>query len=339
MLIVILNWNGSQDTIDCCESLLSINEDASVNKEILIIDNNSSEKEFELLTSSFSIKNTSQLFEESLALLSNKFGIINVINCEKNITIFRSSINHGFAKGCNIGSIYADMIGYEYILFLNNDTVVQADFINPLVKGMEFSDVVIPQIRYFFDKSVIWNCGGEINFFGNRKYYYANQKASKVRDKPFRISFATGCCILFRTEYFLNIGGFSERFFFGEEDIDLSLRLLKLKSRVFCIPESIVFHKVGASLTGNKERILNKAYIHYLNRFINMKSHLKIFWWVWIIPSLIKVFCNVVVINKIGFIGAFNFIRCLVIDALKLDGVSKNKFESVINNGFNCVKN
>ncbi len=334
VLIVILNWNGAQDTIDCCSSLSVINDDV-IRREILIIDNNSSEDDFKFLKNGFSgLVDNSVGVDGIKSLFFDKFNIIEWSNLQNNVTLLRSSTNHGFAKGCNIGSVYAELIGHDFIMFLNNDTVVQVDFMGPLIEGMKNADAVIPQIRYFYDKCLIWNCGGEINRFGKRKYYYADQSASEVIDKPFRVSFATGCCLVFKTSYFRSIGKFSENFFFGEEDIDLSLRLLKLKAKLYCIPASVIYHKVGASLNGNEERALNKSYIHYLNRLINMKVHLGLFWWLWLIPSVVKVFVNLHRINKIGFIRALSFIRCLLSDAIALNSVTKNKFESTINNGF-----
>ncbi|HCR2230389.1 TPA: glycosyltransferase family 2 protein, partial [Enterobacter cloacae subsp. cloacae] len=84
----------------------------------------------------------------------------------QNVYLFRSSLNHGFAKGCNLGAKYAEQNDFEYILFLNNDTVVEPDFLKPLLESIDNFDAVIPQIRYHHDKNLMWNCGGEISKFG-----------------------------------------------------------------------------------------------------------------------------------------------------------------------------
>ncbi|MCL1133021.1 glycosyltransferase family 2 protein [Shewanella hafniensis] len=337
ILIAILNWNGSNDTIECCNSLSKLVNIKDFNFLFLILDNASTSEDFEFLKLNLpgfingdirSISNGEVLLEQN--------EVIEAYTYDSGYFLLRSKVNHGFAKGCNIMADLALNLEYDYIVFLNNDTVVEPDFLNKLIEGAVSlnADGVIPQIRFFHDKSLIWNCGGEINKFGKRKYFFANKSSSEVIDRPFRVSFATGCCLMFKASYFRAIGRFSENFFFGEEDIELSLRLLKLKARLYCIPTSIIYHKVGASLSGNEERALNKSYIHYLNRLINMKTHLGLLWFFWLIPATIKVFVNLIFINKISFIRALSFIRCILSDAIALDSVTKNKFESTINNGF-----
>ncbi|MGU5537561.1 glycosyltransferase family 2 protein [Aeromonas caviae] len=335
-LIVILNWNGSLDTVACCQSLVM---DDGCNADILVIDNGSEDADYDFLKENIpgTIVIPSGYNDDTKvdALFLSRM-ITDKFNYDTNIFLIRSSVNHGFAKGCNIGADYAALMGYEYVMFLNNDTVVEPGFLEQLIVYLDKAkaDVVIPQIRYFFDKTKIWNCGGKIDIFGRRKYHYSNQDFSEVQKKPFKISFATGCCILFRTDYFNKIGQFCEKFFFGEEDIDLSLRLLKLNARVYCVPASVIYHKVGASLVGDNDRLLNKAYIHYLNRFVNMKNHLHLIWWVWLLPSFFKVIVNVIKINKLDFINAIFFAMKLVCEARELDGVSKSKFEDIIINGY-----
>ncbi|EIA0234641.1 glycosyltransferase, partial [Escherichia coli] len=295
LLIVVLNWNGAEVTLDCCKSLLEL---TSNNYDVLIIDNNSVRGDYIKLELGlkayscdyFDIKGP-QIYDDLLCeYLIDEIKSYNFIS-EANFILMRSSINHGFARGCNLGAKYALKNNYENVLFLNNDTLVENDFLSPLLLSLKQADAVIPQIRYCHDKSMIWNCGGDISMFGSRKYFFANKKIQDVvfPSVVFPVTFATGCCILFRTDYFIKIGMFSEQFFFGEEDIELALRLKKKKSNVVCNTESIIYHKVGASIQGDPERILRKAYIHYLNRFINMKFFLGKIWYLWIIPSTLKI--------------------------------------------------
>lgn len=333
-LIVILNWNGSQDTLDCCRSLNNIPRISHGATDVLIIDNGSTNESIEDIRSGL-IEQFGK--PENYVIASDIKEIYNVSEALSygKFYLFCSRINHGFARGCNLGAKHALGQGYEYILFLNNDTVVEPDFLEQLFSSIKMADAVIPQIRYYHDNNLIWNCGGSISKFGSRSYYYAKQNINNVTfaDPEFKITFATGCCILFSTKYFNHIGLFTEKFFFGEEDIELSLRLMKENARVVCNTKSIIYHKVGASIQGDPEKILRKAYIHYLNRFINMKLHLGKIWYVWIIPSSLKVIFNLLFINKINIGKSLLFLKALLLDSICLSEVSKDKFESVLKCG------
>lgn len=334
-LIIILNWNGSQDTIDCCVSLSKSAEIANDNTSVLIIDNNSNaESLIKLkcgLESCFGSSNYLNLDED----ISHEYNLSSYCSFGT-FSLICSNVNHGFARGCNLGAKLANKLKYEYILFLNNDTVVERDFLKPLLTMIKDNDAVIPQIRYFHDKNLIWNCGGEINIFGSRKYYFAGDNANEIEVPkfPFRITFATGCCILFRTDYFLKSGLFSERFFFGEEDIDYALRLKKIKAKIFCVTQSIIYHKVGASLAGDLTKLRRKAFIHFLNRFINMKKHLGLFWPIWIIPAIFKMIVNLKVIYKLSFFQTIAFSYKILTNAIIKSRVEKSYFEKIMNEGY-----
>ncbi|WP_145338952.1 glycosyltransferase family 2 protein [Pantoea sp. PSNIH1] len=336
-LIIILNWNGSHDTIECCKSLnLSIG--LLKNKaDIFVLDNNSNYTDYVNLEDSFAdvygdceSLNCNDDFFKNLSLISLK------AYRGQGVRLLRSSVNHGFARGCNIGAMFAKKMGYKNILFLNNDTIVENDFLEPLLDSLTHHDAVIPQIRYDYDRNIIWNCGGILNKFGKRKYFFAKKDVNHVSfpAESFEISFATGCCILFKTSFFSKIGCFSEKFFFGEEDIELSLRLLKLKAKMICNTKSIIFHKVGSSITGSPERLLRKAYIHYLNRLVNMKDHLGLIWYIWLLPSLSKIVINLIYINKIGINKSLSVAFKLFKDAIRLNSVDKFEFERILNEGF-----
>lgn len=334
LLIVLLNWNGSPDTLACCESLNSVESTKNGSADILIIDNGSTEESFDYLCSGLErIYSEPKKINVSSELVdSYKLKSTNAYN---NVFLFKSEVNHGFAKGCNLGAKYAEANDYEYVLFLNNDTVVEADFLEPLMSSIGVADAVIPQIRYHYATKLMWNCGGEISKFGARKYYYAKENINTIKfpSEVFPVTFATGCCILFSTEYFKAIGRFSERFFFGEEDVELSLRMRKFKTKVVCNTHSIIYHKVGSSITGSPERLLRKAYIHYLNRFVNMKLHLGFTWYFWLIPSVFKVFINLIKINNQNFRNSCVFLKSLIVDSFSLEEVNKNKFEAILRDG------
>jgi len=335
-LIVILNWNGSNDSIDCIKSLYDLDD---CEYDILLIDNASKSEQLHLLEEYFSF-NFNVINESFLSKKLESFYINDLIEYQHpelkaKIYFAKSLVNHGFAKGCNIGVKIANEIGYENTLLLNNDTVVEPNFLTKMLGSLLHSDAVIPQIRFYEPKNRIWNCGGSINKFGKRKYFFNGKNVDSLinNNEDFNVTFATGCCLLLKTKKFIDIGLFSEKFFFGEEDIDFSLRMLKENWNVVCNPTSIIYHKVGASLSGDEEKQLRKACVHYLNRFINMKKHLGLLWIIWLLPASLKMITNLIKINKIKFSYAIKLSLKIIYKSFKLDGVAKELFEDIIFNG------
>lgn len=340
ILVILLNWNGSKLTLDCCESLSKV---VHQDTDVLIIDNCSASDSFDMLYNglvNLSLAKSSLTSNEAIDTLTNDYNISRLekftFNNHMQMFLAKSSINHGFSRGCNFGALLAQAMEYSHILLLNNDTVVEPDFLNKLFIHELNADLLIPQIRYFEPSTMIWNCGGKLSRFGKREYFFANETASESRlpSEPFVITFATGCCMLAKTSFYISSGMFTEDFFFGEEDIDYALRLQKINARVICVPDSIIYHKVGASLAGDLTKLRRKAHIHYLNRFINMKKHLGLVWCLWLIPAILKMIINMKKVYKLSALD--NIVFCLkVIKASFLKNkVEKYYFEKIMMHGY-----
>lgn len=246
--IIILNWNGADDTLACLESLVK----ASGDFRTYVVDNGSSDD---------SAMRISKWLEDNQAFDAR------LIPLDK---------NYGFARGNNMGLAVAQQDNPDSYILLNNDTEVLPDFLIQLEsfskKHPEYR-VLTPKINFFYDKSKVWNCGGKLSF-GFRKYNYAGKREDTIVEKEYiPISFVTGCALYFYPELLDSEGRlFTERFFFGEEDFELSLRLKKQKTSMACVLQSLIFHKVGATV--GKTVGVSKYYMHYLNRFIDMRLHM-----------------------------------------------------------------
>ena len=245
--IIILNWNGADDTLACLESLAKAKGDFRV----YVVDNGSSDDSLQRIGMWF----------DSHADFDGR-----LVPMDK---------NYGFARGNNKGIAVARKDNPDSYLLLNNDTEVKPDFLIVLNRFSEANPkyrVLTPQINYFHDKDKVWNCGGKL-FFGFRKYYYAGQPEGLIKEKEYiPISFITGCALFFYPELLDEEGRLlTERFFFGEEDFEFSLRMKAQHVAMACVLDSLVYHKVGAS--GNKMNSVGKLYMHYLNRFIDVRLH------------------------------------------------------------------
>ncbi len=261
--IVLLNWNGWQDTIACIKSLYAMKED---NFCIFIADNHSSDDSIEEIQQWLKQNKKTYQF-----LLEGE--TVNTLS-PLSTYIFSFSSNHGFAKANNLILKTIANVPYENALILNNDTEVEPDFLRRLldfkIKNPTYK-ILTPLICYFEPKDKIWNAGGRL-FFGMRKYCYNNKHIKAIKKiEKIEISFVTGCALFFEKTILSQDRLFTEKFFFGEEDFELSMRMKKTNQKIACVLNSKIYHKVSSS-TANIEKS-NKIYLYYLNRFINIKHH------------------------------------------------------------------
>ena len=155
--IIILNWNGADDTLACLKSLA----DADGDFVVYVVDNGSADD---------SVSRIQSWIDE---------------HGEVDVRLVALDRNYGFAMGNNKGLEIAARMSPDSYLLLNNDTEVLPDF---LVRLQEFSSrhpryrVLTPKINYYYDKHKIWNCGGRL-FFGFRKYFYAGCHDSAVKER------------------------------------------------------------------------------------------------------------------------------------------------------------
>ncbi len=240
--IVLLNYNGAEDTISCLKSLSKI---TYPNHEIVIVDNASTD---------FSIK----IIEEYLSLEK----INSTKCCHKEcstkripqITIIKSSTNRGYGAGNNIGIEHILGNNAEYILVLNNDTVVDKGFLEPLVETCVLDNKVgIASGKiYLYDKpNIFWFNGGKFHSFTS-KVEHVNFNEKDIGQKTFADStFISGCMWLIPRKIFDVVGFINEDYFMYIEDLEYCQRVLNHGYKLKVCERSHIFHKVGAS-TGGK---------------------------------------------------------------------------------------
>lgn len=221
--IILVNYNGYNDTKVCVESLQKVNYR---NYKIIILDNCSKDAS--------ALKNDVELNEIA--------------------DILYSDTNSGFSGGNNIGIEYAKKYSPEYILLLNNDTEVTPDFLGNLVVIAEKNNnvgIVTGNIFYFSDKSKYWYAGGDYDF----KTGYTNPVKFKneISPEPRDVTFASGCVMLISQKCLSECGNLCEDFFLYSEDTEYCCRVLNNGFRIIWAPDSVVYHKVSAS-TGNNSK-------------------------------------------------------------------------------------
>ncbi len=220
--ILVLNWNGADDTIECVQSLQNV---TYKHVEIVVIDNGST--------------------DDSLQRIEQHFDEIKIIKLESNLF---------FGGGNNVGLDWAQEHGFDYVVFLNNDTTVEPNFIEPLLSGFDFSQkigMVAPLMCYSAAPNRIWYGGGRINLWtGVVEHLHIRKDVSVLGADPMITEYITGCCLMMPTKLAVELGGFNLSFKMYGEDVDLSLRTRATGYDLLFAPESKIYHKVSASVGG-----------------------------------------------------------------------------------------
>ncbi len=233
VFIIVLHYKGVKDTSECLSSLGKIFIPKELNVNIVIIDNASNDN------------------LKSLGAY-----------------VIRNNNNLGFAGGNNIGIKYALSKGADYILILNNDTIVDKDFLEKLVSSIKNNNkfgIAVPKIYFAkdceFHKSrykinelgkVLWYAGGKIDWKNVIGYHVGVDEVDRGQfDKLEETEIATGCCMLVKREVFEKVGMLNEKYFLYYEDSDFSIRTKTAGFKILYVPDSIIWHKNAGSSDGS----------------------------------------------------------------------------------------
>ncbi len=329
--IIILNWNGSKDTIAC---LASVNKIVNVPYQLILVDNKSSDDDFNKLNEwcnrTYSLVVS---YSQDEAIKGGNDNIENkLLKNDDSILIIKNDDNLGFAGGNNVALRY--ILSHEntddYTLLLNNDTVVDPLFLYRLTCFMNEHRTYVactPQIRYYEPKDKIWSCGGKIKF-GNRMSVHRGKTINDVPQEGFdAISFITGCALFFKPDM---TGLLSEKFFFGEEDFEFSLRLKSCKQKIACVYDSIVYHKVSQSVASSDNEF-NRMFLFYAMRFIDYKNYYSVIVRLLLIGVNLLSALRLLVRKKMSLTRMFSFLLQLIHFVRKHDDVRKEKYIGIMN--------
>jgi len=285
--IIVLNWNGECDTIECLESLGQITYS---NYEIIVVDNGSAYQSIEAIKdytkgkinveSHFfnytAINKPMQVAEyifHELQVASGVKTTKNELPPTRKLTLILNEKNLGFAEGNNVGMRYAmKYLRPEYILLLNNDTVVHPNFLSLLVetaKSEEMVGAVGPAIYFYDDPGCLQSLGGKTNMWtGRRTPFIRNGKQSAIET---HVDYITGTSILFNTEIVAKVGLLDPDYFMYVEDIDWCFRIKKKGYSILVNPNATVWHKSSASTGGD----FNASVLFYIvrNNMIFLKKN------------------------------------------------------------------
>ena len=255
VFIILINWNGRKDTLECLESLSKISYS---NFKVVIVDNGST--------------------DGSVQAIQERFPDVDMLKAKKNL---------GFTGGNNLAMRYAIRKNAEFVFLLNNDTVVDPEIIDELLGASELFNhegIFGPKIYYYSDPGKIWFAGTNWNpkrfEFVNRCYQQQDNK--KNSDKIKETDFVNGCALFLSTEILKKIGLFDERFFLTYEETDLCYRARAFGYKSILVHRAKVWHKVSVSFGGE----LSPLFIYFMTRnrllwaeiHLSLKERIRLYW-------------------------------------------------------------
>lgn len=218
VLIVVLNWNGINDTEKCLDSLL---RQTYSDFKILVIDNGSVDNSLKRL----------QAIEKK----------------QEKLIVIGNSVNKGFAGGVNIGITYAINQSFDAVVLFNNDAVADKDWLAQLVKGLSNKQtVIVTGLLLHQDGKTIDSTGDYYSIWG-LPYPRGRDFETSTTPKSGYVFGASGGASLYRTSVFKDIGLFDESFFAYYEDVDVSFRAQLAGHKIYFTNKAIAYHKQGAT--------------------------------------------------------------------------------------------
>ncbi len=239
VFIILLNWNNWSDTKECLESLGKVQYP---NFEVLVVDNGSSQP-------------------PPIPLLRKE-------GDNPGVGMIANGDNLGFAGGNNVGIKYALARGADYIMLLNNDTIVASDFLTELVKAAEGSPScgILGSRIYKYGTDEVAFEGGAVNRWLN--------KAEHVKLAVREVDYITGAALLIKREVIERVGLMREEYFLYYEDVDWCLRARKAGYNCAAVNTSKIWHKVSAT---TKEGSPSYIYYHTRNALMLAKFNGSLF--------------------------------------------------------------
>lgn len=232
------------------------------------------------------------------------------------IRLIENDSNGGFATGYNLA---LRQVGAQYYVLLNSDIEVAQRWIEPVIELMDADPQIAacqPKILSYYNKEQFEYAGASGGFIDKYGYpfcrgrVFQNMEVDEHQyDAPKEVFWATGACMFVRADLYHQMGGLDDSFFAHMEEIDLCWRLKNAGYKVYCCPQSWVYHIGGGTLPKNSPR---KTYLNFRNNLSLLVKNL---------PKqcvhrtiLCRIFLDWVAANKFLFEGCFKDF-CMVFKA------------------------
>ncbi len=219
--VIIPVFNNVEYTRQCITSLFAVKEQTAF--EIVVVDDGSSDGTAEYLR---------QLTGA--------------------VTAVTNAVNSGFAKSCNGG---AKAARGEYLVFLNNDTVVQPGWLDAMMECVRQDAGIglVGNLQVYPDNGRVQHagivCGADKVLYSiyNNELPAEHPAVNKARE----LQFVAGSCMLFESDFFFRLGGFDEGYLNSCEDVDLCMQVRAAGKKVYYCPQSRILHFESRTVSGH----------------------------------------------------------------------------------------
>lgn len=234
-IVIVLNWNGKEDTLRCLSSLKAVTTEHSV----VVVDNGST--------------------DDSVNAIATAFPEVHLIETGANL---------GYADGNNVGLRYALGQSPDAILILNNDTVLDPG----ILRAFQKRDLPIQGAKQLQMEapSRLGQLGGRWNPATGMFDPVGIDDLADLWTEPVELDYVSGCALFVRAEVFRRVGLFDARFFLFWEECDWCFRAAGEGYRSTLCPEANVYHHGSASFVGG---LPHTTYYWWRNRLLWMELH------------------------------------------------------------------
>ena len=338
--IIILNWNGWRDTVECLESVARLDYPGY---RVLIVDNGSDDDSVIRIQewAAGKIDKIETAFRQWVYPLSAKPLPLTVIDDLRqslqedsgtnSYLLLALKENLGFARGVNTAIDFARKhLDCAYFFLLNNDTVVLPKALTELMKSFkENTELAVAQstVYYYDQPQHIHNAGGKIFPWGQTKYY---KSIAEQEIKP--ITFINGCAFCLPKTTIEKYGKLTESFFFGEEDFEFSMRAKKQGFKMVAVGSSKVYHKIAASSKKRWDGSSKTVLVFALNRLVDMRGfYSRGLWNFWRVFSTAYFWGLLFFKYRVSLKLSLQTVKKIFKYSKKLDQVKKEDIEKILN--------
>ena len=241
VVTVILNTNRKVDTL---EALQSLSESTYPEQKIIVLDNAST--------------------DGSIAAIQQSYPDVEVIELAQNL---------GYAGNNNVGIRAALEAGAEWVLVLNEDTVLAPDCLEQMVKLGEQDPqigIVGPMVYHFNEPQIIQSAGGKMTPRWVSVHLSQNELDSGQYPDPHEVDWISGCAIMVRKAVIEQVGMIDARFFYYWEETEWCLRAREAGWKIFHHPQAHLWHK---GVQRDYSPGPNVTYYSTRNRLLMLSSH------------------------------------------------------------------
>lgn len=278
--VVILAWNQLQETRECLDSILAMDTQPHC---LIVVDNGST--------------------DSTAAVITADYPMVSLIQSEKNL---------GVAGGYNLGIAYALEKDADYVLIMNNDTLVNEKFLDEILSVAQTQPdvgIVQPKIyHYYGDQSRLWIVGARWRPFPPAvKLVGADEKDNDAYSAVMELEFAPSCVLLISRLALEKAGLFDPAYFFYFDDWDFSIRMRQAGFKIYFAPKAIMWHKVSVS-TVKKDKsgkwwyIMGQSSVRFYSKYKNLRTLFFANLW-FVMSEIVKMNFNRIVPYIVGVIS------------------------------------